>query len=272
MPELPEVETVVRDLRPLLLGRTITAVHVSQQKLRRGWQPDWTALVLGSPVQALQRRGKWILMAFQSPTRLLVHLGMTGQFTVQPRMTPLASHTHLRFDLDHANDLRFRDIRRFGSVDLFPTEADLQAFLAERLGPEPEEMMEADFLAALQRTQRTLKAVLLDQSLIAGVGNIYADEALHRAKLNPEQRANSLQARQSARLLKAVQEVIRRAIEQRGSTIRDYVGGSGLRGGFQNEFAVYGRTGEPCLACQTPITMVRVAGRSSHFCPRCQPG
>ena len=168
--------------------------------------------------------------------------------------------------------MRFRDPRRFGSADLFADEATLTAFLDARLGPEPFDLTADQFRAALARTTRPLKAVLLDQSVVAGVGNIYADEALHRAGLHPETRANAVSAASVERLRLAVVAVLTHAITERGSTIRDYIGGSGLKGGFQDEFRVYGRTGSACLACAAAIVMLRVAGRSSHFCPACQPG
>ena len=277
MPELPEVETVVRDLRPLLVGRTITAVQVGKQKLRRAWQAAWGKELTGATVGEVRRRGKWILVSLRSKAHgrpsvglLLVHLGMTGQFTVTPAAAPVADHTHFVFDLDNRTQLRYRDVRRFGSVEWFPPGTDVEQHLGETLGPEPEDIDAAAFRAAVRSSKRTLKAILLDQSVVAGVGNIYADESLHRAKLHPETRGEDVSPAACDRLKAAIQEVIAKAINSRGSTIRDYVGGSGLRGGFQDEFAVYGRTGEACPVCEVPIEMVRVAGRSSHFCPRCQ--
>jgi formamidopyrimidine-DNA glycosylase len=270
MPELPEVETVVRDLRPLLVGRRIAAVRVSRRKLRRPWRKDWAARLVGSAVAAVRRRGKWIVLDLDSGPRLVVHLGMTGQLTVAPAADPVLDHTHLVFELEVGCQLRFRDARRFGSAELFADEAAVQAFLSERLGPEPFDVDPAAFRDALRRTGRAVKAVLLDQTVVAGVGNIYADEALHRAGLHPQRRGRSLSTAEADRLREAVAAVIAAAIESRGSTIRDYVGGSGLRGGYQDEFRVYGRAGEACPACSAAIEVVRVAGRSSHYCPRCQ--
>lgn len=278
MPELPEVETVVRDLRPLLTGRTITGVWAGKQKLRRPWKPAWAKKVLGTSVEVVNRRGKWILVSLTGEAHgprpvglLLVHLGMTGQFTVGPADASLASHTHLVFDLDNGTQLRFRDIRRFGSVEWFPTPEAVLAGLGEKLGPEPDAIPSKEFAAAVRSSKRTLKAILLDQSIVAGVGNIYADEALFRAGLHPQRRGSSLTLAECDCLRECIAAVIARAIESRGSTIRDYVGGSGLAGGFQNEHAVYGRTGEACVTCGGRIERVVVAGRSSHFCPKCQP-
>jgi formamidopyrimidine-DNA glycosylase len=276
MPELPEVETVVRDLRPLLAGRTVVGVWAGKPALRRAWKKAWEAELIGATFGDIKRRGKWILASVsREPTAsaavLLVHLGMTGQFTVMPAVTPLQEHTHRVFALDNHTQLRFRDVRRFGSVELYPSEAAAMANLGEKLGPEPFDIPAAPFAADVRGSKRTLKAILLDQSIVAGVGNIYADEALFRAGLHPERRGNWLTIVECDRLRECIETVIARAIESRGSTIRDYVGGSGLRGGFQNEFAVYGRTGEECVTCGGEIQRVVVGGRSSHFCANCQP-
>ncbi len=270
MPELPEVETVVRDLRPLLVGRSFAAVRAGQRKLRRPWKRSWAAQLVGATVQAVHRRGKWIVLDLDAGPRLVVHLGMTGQLTMARDGASVKDHTHLVFDLTGGGQLRFRDTRRFGSVELFADAAAVQVFLAERLGPEPTELDPTAFRAVLRRTGRTLKAALLDQTVVAGVGNIYADEALHRAGLHPERRGRTLTDTEADRLRESIAAVIAAAIEHRGSTIRDYVGGSGLRGGYQDEFRVYGRTGEPCPGCAARIEVVRVAGRSSHYCPGCQ--
>jgi formamidopyrimidine-DNA glycosylase len=270
MPELPEVETVVRDLRPLLIGRSIVAVTVGKQKLRRAWKKSWEKELIGTQVVEIRRRGKWILVGFGRST-LLVHLGMTGQFTAVPTTCPMPDHTHFVFDLDDATQLRYRDIRRFGSIEWFPIGADLETQLGEKLGPEPEVIDPETFRTDVRSSKRTMKAILLDQAVVAGVGNIYADESLFRANLHPTTRGQDVPPEACDRLRLAIQDVILRAIENRGSTIRDYVGGSGLKGGFQHEFAVYGRDGEACPTCTTPIEVIRVAGRSSHYCPTCQP-
>lgn len=271
MPELPEVETVVRDLRPVLEGRTIRGARYSQKKLRRPWEAQWSAAVTGARVAGVRRRGKWLLIDLDGDRVLRAHLGMTGQLTVVPAPAPEPDHLHLAFPLDNGTELRYRDPRRFGSVEFFPDRAGAEAELSAELGPEPFDIDPAYFRAAVRGTARNLKAALLDQRLVAGVGNIYADEALFRAGLHPGRTGASLSEEECDRLRAAIESVITRAIESRGSTIRDYVGGSGLRGGFQNEFAVYGRTGEPCPACGAAVALARYAGRASHFCPACQP-
>jgi len=272
MPELPEVETVVRDLRPLLVGRSIKAVKVGRKALRRRWSKAWSAQLAGCRVAAVTRRGKWIVVQLAGGLRLVIHLGMTGQLRVLPAQEPRAAHTHLIFALDDgAEQLRFRDIRRFGSATLFADSSSLEQFFGQRkLGPEPFDLEPADWRSRLTATQRCLKAALLDQTLVAGVGNIYADESLFQARLRPTQRGCETAAAEADRLRRAIVTVLRRAIERRGSSIRNYVGGSGRKGQYQEEFRVYGRFGEPCRRCRTPIERIRLAGRSTHYCPQCQ--
>jgi formamidopyrimidine-DNA glycosylase len=272
VPELPEVETVVRDLRPLLVGGRLAGVRVSRLALRKKWQPGWKGRLNGRRVDVIHRRGKWIIIVLDDGGHLVVHLGMTGQLTVVPAGTALAPHTHLVFPLDGSDrQLRFRDIRRFGSATYYPDQAALdRAFAEARLGPEPFELRADYWKEQVARTQRSLKALLLDQRVVAGVGNIYADESLFEARLPPSQRGRDTNSQDAGRLRQAVVKVLRRAIDRRGSSIRDYVGGSGLKGEYQDEFRVYGRTGEPCVRCRTPVQSMRLAGRSTHYCPKCQ--
>lgn len=270
MPELPEVETVARDLRPLLVGRTLVGLRRSRKALRRSWSRAWEAKLVGRRVEAVDRRGKWLLVGLDSGALLIVHLGMTGRFTVVAPGVPAEDHTHVVFPLDNAHELRFRDARRFGSVTYFADRPAWEASLTGTLGPEPWDLEPELWRAALKGTRRAVKAVLLDQTVVAGVGNIYADESCFAARIDPRRRADSLRPAEAERLLLAVRLVLTRAIESRGSSIRDYVGGSGQRGEYQDEFAVYGRRGEPCPNCGKAIRSVRLAGRSTHYCPRCQ--
>jgi formamidopyrimidine-DNA glycosylase len=270
VPELPEVETVVRDLRPLLIGRSFAGIAVGKKALRKKWSRAWHPLLLNQRVRAVGRRGKWILIDLGEPW-LLIHLGMTGQFTVAAAEMPRESHTHIVFTLDDANELRFRDIRRFGSVTFFPQRDKLDAVFANNgLGPEPFDVEPEYWCESLRASRRSLKGILLDQSIVAGVGNIYADESLHEARLHPTILGTAIKPKQAEALREAMIDVLTRAIERRGSSIRDYVGGSGLKGQMQDEFRVYGRTGEPCLRCRVPIVKITLAGRSTHFCPKCQ--
>ncbi|MGL6073246.1 MAG: bifunctional DNA-formamidopyrimidine glycosylase/DNA-(apurinic or apyrimidinic site) lyase [Fimbriiglobus sp.] len=269
MPELPEVETVVRDLRPVIVGQTITAIEHGPHSLRRPWLETWTPSTVHQTITAINRRGKWIILELGGGSRVIVHLGMTGQFTAVDPTTPRPDHLHFNFLLTDY-ELRFRDIRRFGSIEWFTDETQARAMLEDKLGPEPFDIPALPFAKAVQASGRKLKAILLDQAIIAGIGNIYADESLHRARLHPETLGSALSTKEISRLREAIEEVMLAAVEGRGSTIRDYVGGSGLRGEFQDEFRAYGRTGEPCPTCTTPIERLVVAGRSSHFCPKCQ--
>jgi len=271
VPELPEVETVVRDVRPCLVDRMFASVQVGRQSLRRPWLPQWSRLVRGRKIQAVQRRGKWIVIQLDGPF-LVIHLGMTGQLTVASAQQPTSDHTHLIFHLAASDQqLRFRDVRRFGSATCYADQQALDVFFeSSGLGPEPFAMEGKYWRACLAKTQRCLKAILLDQRVVAGVGNIYADESLFEARLHPERLGSQLTAREAGSLHKAIVRVLNHAIEKRGSSIRDYIGGSGLKGEFQDEFRVYGRTDEPCLRCRKAIVRIVLAGRSTHFCPRCQ--
>jgi formamidopyrimidine-DNA glycosylase len=240
--------------------------------MRRAWRPSWEQDVKGRRVERLWRRGKWIILDLAGGQRFVIHLGMTGQLTVKPLKAPLESHTHLTVNLDGGRQqLRFRDVRRFGSLELFSDDSALERFFVQRgLGPEPFDIDLAYWRKRLAATDRCLKAVLLDQRVVAGVGNIYADESLHWARLHPAQSGRCTNGQQASRLKDAIVAVLNLAIEQRGSSIRDYIGGSGQKGEYQNEFRVYGQVGRPCPRCRTAIVRIRLAGRSTHFCPHCQ--
>jgi formamidopyrimidine-DNA glycosylase len=258
----------------MLEGSRLQAITVSKHALRKKWAPAWKRALLGQKIEAVLRRGKWMFFALDGGWTLVIHLGMTGQLTVTTAATPRQDHTHVVFALDDGNrELRFRDVRRFGSVTALAPGKSMEKYLqALDLGPEPFELKAAYWQQRLQGTRRCLKAVLLDQRVVAGVGNIYADESLFAARLHPTRLGASVTAAEVRRLCRAVPEVLTNAIEKRGSSIRDYIGGAGQRGGFQQEFRVYGRTGEPCVRCRSPIVVMRLAGRSTHFCPRCQKG
>jgi formamidopyrimidine-DNA glycosylase len=273
VPELPEVETVVRELRPHLVGRCIVSIESSRKALRKPWKKQWNRTLLQQMIHAVERRGKWIVCHLDGPRRLVFHLGMSGQLTVVDAGAAREVHTHLIFGLDKTQrQLRFRDPRRFGSATFYETSADLERFFARaRLGPEPFTLDPAYWRGQLAKTGRSLKAVLLDQRVVAGVGNIYADETLFHAKLHPQVLGRKLDEAAANRLRRAIATVLTRAIKRRGSTIRNYVGGEGLQGEYQREFRVYDRTGKPCPRCGTTIERIRLAGRSTHFCPRCQP-
>jgi formamidopyrimidine-DNA glycosylase len=272
VPELPEVETVVRDIRPALVSRTISSVRRSKLALRSAWSAQWKKVLLGQRIVEVRRHGKWIFMPLANGRIVVIHLGMTGQLTVVPEASPVADHTHFVLGLeDTGMQLRFRDTRRFGMVALLDPYGTIGEYLEKLgLGPEPFHVNADYWCGQLGKTRRSLKAILLDQRVVAGVGNIYADESCFAAKLHPGRTGISLTTGEVRRLAEAVPSVLHRAIDKRGSTIRDYVGGSGLRGGFQDEFCVYGRTGLPCVRCGKSILHLRLAGRATHYCPRCQ--
>jgi formamidopyrimidine-DNA glycosylase len=271
VPELPEVETVVRDLRPYLIGMRLGNVRAGKHRLRRPWSPAWNKVLTGRQVEGISRRGKWIVLFLQGGPQLVIHLGMTGQLTVVPSNEKVLRHTHLVVELEDARQLRFRDVRRFGGATLFPRAEALAVFFEKmRLGPEPFGLDPRYWQQRLSATQRPLKAILLDQRVVAGVGNIYADESLFEAGLHPGRTGCSLRAAEANRLRRAMAAVLERAIRSRGSSVRTYVGGSGRRGRYQEQLRVYGRTGQPCRRCGTSIQRIRLAGRSTHWCPRCQ--
>ena len=279
MPELPEVETIVRELRPQLLGCRMTRIRVGEKTLRRSLDLDRVPDLTGKRIVDLSRRGKWIVIRLEKNLILLFHLGMTGQLTIVAREQPALPHTHLIADLEARSrrmprdkfQLRFRDVRRFGCIMLFPNVSELQTFFEDSgLGPEPFGMEPSYWRGYLAGTNRCLKAVLLDQRVLAGVGNIYSDEALFEARLHPNRVGSSVGSREASRLHRAILTVLNRAIDKRGSSIRDYVSGNGRQGKYQQEFRVYGRAGQPCPRCRRPIRRILLAGRSTHYCPACQ--
>ena len=278
MPELPEVETVVRDLRAEVEGRNVVAVPHAASSVIRYPDPDALAASLpGASFAAVRRSGKYIHCALRrdgtdAGETLVVHLGMTGHLEVCDAAAPQRPHTHLRALLDDGRELRFADARRFGRVMLGDPAALRAARLIPTLGVEPlgEEFTPERLDAVLRHTPRTVKAALLDQRGVAGLGNIYVDEICHRAGVRPTRRCPRLTRAERAALHAAVVEVLRIAIHNRGSTIDDYRDLWDARGNHQEELWVYGRAGLPCFACSTPIRRTVVAGRTTTYCPACQ--
>jgi formamidopyrimidine-DNA glycosylase len=274
MPELPEVETIRTALEPVLTGRTLVRVQIFDPRLTRPVRPEAVAAALeGDRVSAVNRRGKYVVFALESGRHLLVHLGMTGSFRYR-RNGSLEDDPHRRavVRLDDGSDVTYRDVRRFGTWSLLEP-GELPAYLASRLGPEP---LETRFTAArlggaLEGRRAPVKAALLAQRTVAGVGNIYADEALWRARVHPCRPAGSLSESEIAALHRGVRDALRAGIARQGATLRDYRGPDGATGTMQEEFRVYGREGEPCPRCGTTIAKTRVGGRGTWFCPACQP-
>jgi formamidopyrimidine-DNA glycosylase len=273
VPELPEVETIVADLRPHLSGRTIVRCELFFPTIVRHPEPElFIDSVAGMRISSVRRRGKYILIDLDNDLLLVVHLGMTGQLRLADADKPLEKHTHAVFTLDDKRQLRYRDPRRFGRLLLGTYESLLASKKLPLLGPEPiDPEFEAEQLYRRLRKRRTsLKAVLLDQATVAGVGNIYADESLHRARLRPDRLAGSLSRKSAARLHESLRHSLVTAIANRGSSVDTYRDAWGEIGGQQEKLLVYGRAGEPCFTCGRPLAMIRIAGRSTVFCRRCQ--
>ena len=263
MPELPEVETIARSLRPHLVGRRIVSAEFRCPRVLRGGDPDKMAAALaGRRIAALRRHGKFLLMELEQGGYLLIHLGMTGKLLMGGGV---AAHTHAILTLDRGV-LYYDDSRQFGCLELHQA---IPARVA-KLGPEPLEIPFAEFAANLRRHRRQLKALLLDQTFLRGLGNIYADESLFRAGIHPLALASRLRKERARRLYDAIIEVLSEAIESGGSSISDYVDGEGRKGFFQLRHRVYQRAGEPCVTCGAAIRRILVAQRGTHFCPRCQ--
>ena len=282
MPELPEVETVARGLRLTVLGRRILSVT-----LRKTDFIDDPSLIErhlpGRRIEAVERHGKFMLLrlsgaqgeeefpnADSAPASLLVHLGMTGHIASTAVAKRWEKHTHVIFALDDGRELRYTDARRFGRL-AYLSAAALPGEL-QRFGADPLEVSAEDFAARMQSRRSRMKALLLDQSVLRGVGNIYADESLWRARIHPARRGASLSKKELATLHRALREILKKAIVLRGSSISNFVDADGEPGNYQQYHRAYGREGEKCYRCGSIIRRAIVAGRSSYFCPNCQKG
>jgi formamidopyrimidine-DNA glycosylase len=276
MPELPEVETVARGLQREIAGRSILSVAVGKSDFI-----DDPALLEkelpGRKIRAVERYGKFLLLrlgnrekagAPEPESALLVHLGMTGLLMPRPGREPPAKHTHVVMQLDDGRELRYIDARRFGRMAYLSGEG-LQTEL-RRFGVDPLETRLEEFTQSIHRRRARIKALLLDQHVLRGVGNIYADESLWKAKIHPAHLGARLKPAQLAELYRALQEILRKAIVLRGSSISDFLDAEGVPGDYQRHHRVYDREGKACVRCKTPIRRVVVAGRSSYFCPQCQ--
>lgn len=272
MPELPEVETTRRGLEPLLLGRRITGAVVRNAALRWPVAPELTSRLPGAAITAVGRRAKYLLLT-TGHGHLLLHLGMSGSLRVLPAGTPPLKHDHVDILLDDGQCLRLRDPRRFGSI-LYAGDDPASHALLRNLGPEPLETdaraLGAHLHAASRSRRAAVKLFLMDASVVVGVGNIYASEALFRAGIRPGKPAAGLSRPAYMRLAAVIQAVLAEAIAAGGTTLRDFSNSDGLPGYFAQELAVYGRTGAPCRACTTPIREQRLGQRSTFWCPVCQ--
>jgi formamidopyrimidine-DNA glycosylase len=282
MPELPEVETVARGLRRSILGRRILSVTLG----KTDFIDDPVALeqhLPGCRIEAVERYGKFMLFRLKPSVEsnggrankdaerasLLVHLGMTGQMAPTPAQKPRAKHTHICMLLDDGRELRYTDTRRFGRI-AYLTEAPLAEELM-RFGADPLEISKDEFAKRIRARRARIKALLLDQGMLRGIGNIYADESLWRAKIHPAQLGAKLNGKQPGALWQALREILRKAIALRGSSISDFLDAEGEPGEYQRRHRAYDREGKLCYRCKTVIRRGIVAGRSSYFCPKCQP-
>lgn len=274
MPELPEVETIKESLSPKLRGRAIAGVELKLPRLLKKPGPNaFITLLKGKVIADLSRRGKYLLLHLSGDYRLIFHLGMTGRLLYFPGNATIDKHTHLIFYLSEKDRLCFHDMRTFGMVYLVAAnELDLLPGFST-LGPEPlGPQFTPTYLAqALSGRRAAIKGILLNQKVLAGLGNIYADESLFLAGIHPTRQAGSLTDAEVLALHRAVGGVLTAGIQFRGTSFRDYVDGEGKTGHFQEHLSVYGRSQKPCVKCGTPLERTRVAGRSSIYCPCCQP-
>jgi formamidopyrimidine-DNA glycosylase len=271
MPELPEVETTRRGIEPALLGQRVLALVVRERRLRWPIAPKFEARVRGAVVRRIERRAKYILLNFDTGTAIL-HLGMSGSLRVLKTGTPPRAHDHWDLVIDNGLLLRYHDPRRFGSL-LWTTADPMRHPLLKNLAPEPlGDAFDGEYLFRATRGRRVaIKLLIMNSYLVVGVGNIYASEALFRARLRPTRAAGRLTRAQAAALAQSIRDVLGEAIAIGGTTLRDYVNADGIPGYFKQQLFVYERSGESCRICKTPIRQILQGQRSTYYCPRCQP-
>ncbi|OXS62750.1 DNA-formamidopyrimidine glycosylase [Cohnella sp. CIP 111063] len=273
MPELPEVETVRRTLNQLIAGKTIELVTVSLPRILQ--KPDdpqaFAAMLEGRTFQSVERRGKFLRLVLDGLV-LISHLRMEGRYGLYGKDDPVELHTHVRFSFTDGTELRYKDVRQFGTMHLFAPGDEWTAAPLNKLGLEPldESFTLDEFRRALVRRTTKIKPLLLNQEIVVGLGNIYVDEALHAAGIHPETPASELKRKEQEKLHGAIVATLSAAVDAGGSSIKSYVNGQGEMGMFQFSLRAYGRTGEPCPECGTPIEKSVVGGRGTHVCPKCQ--
>lgn len=271
MPELPEVETVRRGLERLIVGRRFSQVRISYKPLVRTGTEDFELALLGQKIEAVRRRGKYLIFDLGQQV-IISHLRMEGKYLLFEDLVPENKHFHAFFTLDNAAVLVYQDVRKFGTMELLDKAAEASYFTQKKIGPEPtpEDFKLRPFQEALLSSQKLIKPYLLEQSLVAGLGNIYVDEVLWASKVHPERVVSSLKKAEHKRLHAETIRILQLGIEKGGSTIRTYKNALGEDGTMQDYHQVYGKTGLPCGRCGTPILKIQVRGRGSHFCPKCQ--
>lgn len=272
MPELPEVETVRRTLQQLVVGRKIETVTVRLPRIIQRMEPEaFCRELAGQTIRDIGRRGKFLRFVLDDLT-MVSHLRMEGRYGVYDAEDAWEPHTHVGFRFTDGKELRYRDVRQFGTMELFRKGEEFDKPPLNKLGMEP---LEPSFTVTALRTRlekstSRIKALLLDQGRVVGIGNIYADEALFRARIHPERTGDSLKKSEWQRLHAAIVDTLREAVEAGGTSIKSYVNGQGEMGMFQQQLNAYGRKDEPCPSCGRPIVKMVVAGRGTHFCPSCQ--
>ncbi|MCZ0717765.1 DNA-formamidopyrimidine glycosylase [Aerococcus kribbianus] len=271
MPELPEVETVKRGLNRLAQGIQVRDVQVLWPAIIQApaGVDDFIQRMPGQVLEYVDRRGKYLLF-YWTEDLWISHLRMEGKYLLPNSEEPVDKYSHVILHLSDGRDLRYRDVRKFGRIKLYPKDQADQAIADLNLGPEPGDLQLSDLASAFAKTQRVVKACLLDQSIVAGLGNIYVDEVLFAAKIHPERLAQSLSHVELSRLVQAIQQIISQAVAKGGTTVRTYTNALGENGHYQEDLKVYGKAGQACPRCHTPIEKIKLAQRGTHFCPYCQ--
>ena len=271
MPELPEVETVRRGLERLVVGKTIGQVRVRYAKMIGTGVDRFVHDLPGQTIEMIGRRGKYLLFYLTGGV-MVSHLRMEGKYLFYADAVPERKHAHVFFQMTDGGTLVYEDVRKFGTMELLRKNQLEAYFAARKLGPEPtdSDFLLAPFAAALGRSKKPIKPYLLEQTLVVGLGNIYVDEALWRARIHPARPADSLKPAEVKRLREQIIEVLQLGIEKRGSTIRTYRNALGEDGTMQDFLQVYGKTGQPCARCGSPIEKIKLGGRGTHLCPHCQ--
>ncbi|NVY96889.1 bifunctional DNA-formamidopyrimidine glycosylase/DNA-(apurinic or apyrimidinic site) lyase [Lactobacillus sp. DCY120] len=273
MPELPEVETVRRGLTKSVVGQTITEIEIRYFKIIVGNVQEFRDRLLGATITDIGRRAKYLLFHFDNGWTMVSHLRMEGRYQLRAEKSEFDKHVHVIFSLSNGQYLAYRDVRKFGKMQLVPRGSELNLKSIAALGPEPltPEYTSEALRAGLSERRKSIKATLLDQHVVSGLGNIYADEVLWQSRINPQEPANNLSATQLTTLYQAINTEIKRAIDAGGTTVHSYVNADGQKGTFQGQLQVYQHTGEACPRCGNSIAKIKVAGRGTHYCPVCQP-
>ncbi|AVK99746.1 bifunctional DNA-formamidopyrimidine glycosylase/DNA-(apurinic or apyrimidinic site) lyase [Pediococcus inopinatus] len=272
MPELPEVETVKRGLDALVVGKKIKKIDIYYPKMVLPNVTEFTKALTGQIIQGIDRRGKYLLFHFSDQQSMVSHLRMEGKYSVHSHEMPLNKHDHVVFEFTDGSELRYNDTRKFGRMVLVPTGEEFTVAGLKTIGPEPTpETLSVEYMAeTMKKHHKSIKSFLLDQNMIAGLGNIYCDEVLWLAKIHPLQPTNTVPLSKIITLREKIFEELNLAIQAKGTTVFSYLDASGHAGSFQNQLHVYQRTGKPCERCGTAIERIKVAQRGTHFCPFCQ--